>query len=76
MTINNKYIKAAVTSLICTVAAAAIMVLSQTFSSNADENGVVDMLMSEIPSSWMRSPGQERLSYRNMTRHSAGTLPQ
>ena len=50
MTINNKYIKAAVTSLICTIAAAAIMVLSQTLSSNADENRMVDMLMSEIPS--------------------------
>ena len=50
MTINNKYIKAAATSLICTIAAAAIMVLSQTLSSNADENRMVDMLMSEIPS--------------------------
>ena len=46
---TNKYIKAVLTSLACTVVAAVIMIVFQTIYNNNVENGLVDKFLTEIP---------------------------
>ena len=46
---QNKYFKAATTSIICTVAAAVVITAFQTISSNKVENGLVDKALTDIP---------------------------
>lgn len=50
MKIRNKYFKVFLTSFACTLAAAVVMVSFQYFSNNAEEDGLVDRVLTEIPS--------------------------
>lgn len=46
---NNKYLKSTITSVICTLAAAAVMIVFQTVSNNSVEEKLTDKLLTEIP---------------------------
>lgn len=49
MKIRNKYSKAIITSVVCTIVAAAIMVPFQVISNNAVEEKLADQLLTDIP---------------------------
>ena len=46
---NRKYIRAVAVSMVCTVAAAVIMIVFQSISNNRVEDGLVDKFLTEIP---------------------------